>query len=85
VLAESCDEAIGKENDNLKLEVKRVEQKRNILEKQVKTQPSQDNRRNIVNKLEKGKTCLSLLLYNKWGLLIIRRKKESILMKRLNI
>jgi hypothetical protein len=65
VLAESCDEAISKENDNLKLEVKRVEQKINILEKQVKTQPSQDNRRNMVNKFEKGKTCLSLLLYNK--------------------
>jgi hypothetical protein len=27
VLVESCDEAIGIENDNLKLEVKRLEQK----------------------------------------------------------
>jgi hypothetical protein len=26
-----------------------------MLEKQVKVQPSQDNRRNMVNKLEKGK------------------------------
>jgi hypothetical protein len=33
VLVESCDEAIGKENDNLKLEVKRLEQKVNMLEK----------------------------------------------------
>jgi hypothetical protein len=40
VLVESCDEAIGKENDNLKLEVKRLEQKVNILEKQAKAQPS---------------------------------------------
>jgi hypothetical protein len=40
VLVESCDEPIGKENDNLKLEVKRLEQKVNVLEKQVKAQPS---------------------------------------------
>jgi hypothetical protein len=33
VLIESCDEAIGKENDNLKLEVKRLEQNVNVLEK----------------------------------------------------
>jgi cell division protein FtsB len=60
VLVESCDEAIGKENDNLKLEVKRLEQKVNMLEKQVKVQPSQDNRRNMVNKLEKGRTVPKL-------------------------
>jgi uncharacterized protein YpiB (UPF0302 family) len=39
VLIESCDEAISK-NDNLKLEVKRLEQKLNMLEKQAKAQPS---------------------------------------------
>jgi hypothetical protein len=33
VIVESCDEAIGKENNNLKLEVKRLEQKVNMLEK----------------------------------------------------
>jgi hypothetical protein len=55
VVVESCDEAIGKENDALKLEVKMLEQKVKMLEKQVKVQPSQDNRRNMVNKLEKGK------------------------------
>jgi protein involved in temperature-dependent protein secretion len=55
VLVESCDDTIGKENDNLKLDVKRLEQKLSVLEKQVKAQPSQDNRRNMVNKLEKGK------------------------------
>jgi hypothetical protein len=54
VFVESCDEAIGKENDNLKLEVKRLEQKVSVLEKQVKAQPSQDNRRNMMTKLEKG-------------------------------
>jgi hypothetical protein len=56
VLVESCDEVIGKENDNLKLEVMRIEQKVNMLEKKAKAQPSQDNRRNMVNKLEKGRT-----------------------------
>ena len=36
---ESCDEEIGKENfyDHLKIEVKRLEQKVRVLEKQVKT------------------------------------------------
>jgi hypothetical protein len=60
VLAESCDEAIGNENDNLKLEVKRLQQKINMLKKQSKVQPSQDNRRNMVNKLEKGRTMSKL-------------------------
>jgi hypothetical protein len=55
VVVESCDEAIGKVNDALKLEVKMLEQKVKLLEKQVKAQPYQDNRRNMVNNLEKGK------------------------------
>jgi hypothetical protein len=55
VFVESCDEAIGKENYHLKYEVKRLEQKVSMLEKQAKAQPSQDNRRNMVNKLEKEK------------------------------
>jgi hypothetical protein len=33
VIVESCDKDIGNENDNLKLEVKRLEQMVNILEK----------------------------------------------------
>jgi hypothetical protein len=60
VLVESYDEAIDKENDNLRLEVKRLEQKVNVLEKQAKVQPSQDNHRNMVNKFEKGKIVLKL-------------------------
>jgi hypothetical protein len=55
VIVESCDKAIGKENNNLKLEVKRLEQKVSMLEKQAKVQPSQYNRRNMMNKLEKGR------------------------------
>jgi hypothetical protein len=38
----------------LKLEVKRLEQKVKVLEKQAKVRPPQDNRRNMVNKLENG-------------------------------
>jgi hypothetical protein len=38
----------------LKLEVKRLEQKVKVLEKQAKVRPAQDNRRNMVNKLENG-------------------------------
>jgi polyribonucleotide nucleotidyltransferase len=60
VLVESCDEAIGKENDNLKLEVKRLEQEINMLEMKAKSQPSQDNCRNMVSKLEKGRTMPKL-------------------------
>jgi pentatricopeptide repeat protein len=40
VLVESCDEVIGKENDHLKHEVKRLEQKVSMLEKQAKAQQS---------------------------------------------
>jgi hypothetical protein len=61
VIVESCDETICKENDTLKLEVKRFEQKLKVLEKQAKVQPSQNNRRNMVNKLEKGKTVHKLV------------------------
>jgi hypothetical protein len=60
VLVGSCDAAIGKENDDLKLEVKRLEQKVSMLEMQAKVQPFQDNRRNMVNKLEKGRTTSKL-------------------------
>jgi hypothetical protein len=38
-----------------------LEQKIKVLEKQVKPQPSQDNHRNMVNKLEKGKTVPKLV------------------------
>jgi hypothetical protein len=51
VLVESCDEAIGKENDHLKSEVKRLEFEVNKLKKQTKVQPPQDNRSNTVKKL----------------------------------
>jgi hypothetical protein len=56
VLVESCDEAIGKENDHLKREVKRLEIEVNKLIKQTKVQPTQDKYSNMVKKLEKGRT-----------------------------
>jgi hypothetical protein len=57
VLVESCDEAIGKENDHLKREVKRIKIEVNKLKKQTKVQPPQDNHSNMVKKLEKGRTA----------------------------
>jgi hypothetical protein len=56
VLAETCDEAIAQENDHLKREVKKLEFEVNKLKKQAKVQPPQDNRSNVVKKLEKEKT-----------------------------
>jgi hypothetical protein len=52
---------IAEENDTLKLEVQRLEQKVKILEKQAKVRHSQDNCRNMVNKLEKGSN------FTKWA------------------
>jgi hypothetical protein len=51
---ETCDEEIAQENDQLKLEVKRLEQMVSELVKQAKVRPTQDNRRNMVNKLDNG-------------------------------
>jgi hypothetical protein len=52
--------AIAQENDHLKLEVKRIEQMVSELVKKAKVRPTQDNRRNMVNKLEKGSTVTKL-------------------------
>jgi cell division septum initiation protein DivIVA len=54
VSVETCYEEITQENDQLKLEVKRLEKMVSELVKQAKVRPPQDNRRNMVNKLEKG-------------------------------
>jgi hypothetical protein len=40
----------------MKREVKKLELEVNELKKQAKVQPTQDNRNNMVKKLEKGKT-----------------------------
>jgi hypothetical protein len=57
MLVEYCDEAIGKENDHLKREVKRIKIEVNKLKKQTKLQPPQDNCSNMVKKLEMGRTA----------------------------
>jgi sugar-specific transcriptional regulator TrmB len=57
VLIKSCDKVIGKENDHLKREVKKLELELNNLKKQTKVQPPQDNRSNMMNKLKKGITA----------------------------
>jgi sugar-specific transcriptional regulator TrmB len=51
----TCDDLIAQENDHLKSEVTKLELEVNKLKKQAKVQPPQDNRSNVVKKLEKGK------------------------------
>jgi cell division protein FtsB len=60
VSVETCDNQIAQENDHLKREVKKLEFKVNKLKKQGKVQPPQDNRSNVVKKLEKGKIALKI-------------------------
>jgi cell division protein FtsB len=55
VSVKTCDEQITK-NDHLKREVKKLELEVNKLKKQ-EVQPPQDNRNNMVKKLEKEKTA----------------------------
>jgi hypothetical protein len=57
VLVQTCDDAIGKENDHLKREVKKLELEVGKLKKQTKMQPPQDNCSNIMKKLDKGRTA----------------------------
>jgi hypothetical protein len=54
VSVETCDEKVAQENDQLKLEVKRLQKMVCELVKQAKMRPPQYNHRNMVNKLEKG-------------------------------
>jgi DNA-binding transcriptional regulator GbsR (MarR family) len=55
VSVETCYDQIAQENDHLKREVKKLELEANKLNKQGKVQHAQDNRNNMVKKLEKGK------------------------------
>jgi TolA-binding protein len=54
VSVETCDEEVAQENDQLNLGVKRLEKMLSELVIQAKVRCTQDNRRNMVNKLEKG-------------------------------
>jgi hypothetical protein len=51
---DSCDDLIAKENDLLKVEVKRLELEMVKLQEKALGQPTQDNRDHMVNKLESG-------------------------------
>jgi hypothetical protein len=52
------DEVISQRNDHLKLDVKRLEKMVSELMNQIKVRPSQDNRRNMVNKFEKDSNII---------------------------
>jgi hypothetical protein len=56
---ESCDDLIAKENDKLKQEVEKLQKDLYVLKEKSKVQPSQDNREDMVKKLEKGSTVTS--------------------------
>jgi hypothetical protein len=57
VLVEPCDDLIAKENDELKQEVEKLQKDLYVLKEMSKVQPSQDNREDMVQKLEKGSTA----------------------------
>jgi hypothetical protein len=59
VLAESCDDLIAKENDELKQDVEKLQKDLYVLKEKSKVQPSQGNREDMVKKLEKGSTIVS--------------------------
>ena len=68
VVVESCDDLIAKKNDELKQEVERLMKdlyrlKGNGIENNV--QPSQDNREDMVKKLEKGSTVTCFKCHQK--------------------
>ena len=54
VVAESCDDLIAEENDELKWEVEELKIEMVKFKSKGQVQPSQDNRKNMVKKLEKG-------------------------------
>jgi hypothetical protein len=56
IYVESCDDFIAQENDQLKLEVRRLELEMIKLEGKALEQPTQHNRDHMVNKFESGTT-----------------------------
>jgi hypothetical protein len=62
VLVESCDDLIAKENDELKQVVVKLQKNLYVLKEKSKMQPSQDNREDMVKKVEKGSTVVSSTL-----------------------
>ncbi|TVU17092.1 hypothetical protein EJB05_33105, partial [Eragrostis curvula] len=56
ILVETCDDFIASENDNLMREVEKLKNELRVLKGKGHVQPSQDNRDDMVKKLEKGST-----------------------------
>ena len=54
IIVESCDDLIAQENDELKREVGGLKMEMTKLKSKVQVKSSQDNRDNMVKKLEKG-------------------------------
>jgi hypothetical protein len=66
VHVESCDDFVAQENDELKLEVRRLEFEMVKLEGKSLVQPTQDNRDHMMNKLESGITIIRPLSQQKY-------------------
>jgi hypothetical protein len=81
VLVDSCDEAMEKENDHLKIEVKSLELEVNKLKKQAKVQPPQDNRRNMVKKLKKGSTAHKIASQHQSKQIHQKKEEKTLWMK----
>ena len=60
VVADSCDDLIAEENDELKREVEELKMEMIKLKSKGQVQPSQDNRNDMVKKLEKGSNSTTL-------------------------
>jgi hypothetical protein len=82
VFVESCDDLITQENDELKQEVEKLKRNLYVLKEESKVQPSQDNRDDMVKKLEEGSTVTSSIpqQHIKINKSNIQEKKTSILL-----
>jgi hypothetical protein len=56
-----------------------------MLEKQAKVRPPQDNRRNMVNKLEKGSNFTKRVSHNKTKFNLSKGNKRALKMRRLSM
>jgi DNA gyrase/topoisomerase IV subunit A len=59
VFVESCDDLVAQENDELKQEIEKLKIELYVLKEESQVQPPQDNRDDMVKKLEKGSTVMS--------------------------
>jgi hypothetical protein len=85
VSVETCDEEVAQENDQLKLEVKRLEKILSELVKQAKVRPPQDNHKNMLNKFEKGSNFTKQASNNQGKLNLSRSHNRPLKKKSLNM